>query len=362
MTHIVRIFTVGLLALTGLVATGRAADPPAPRPVVDEAIPAYAAKGSVTGAVAIAGSDTMQPIVAKLASAFRQWQPNVKVAVQGGGSDAALGAFLQGLAGSRRGDGNVRGHLSSNDVALLASSRPLSEGERKDFRSRYGFEVTEIPIAMDAIALYVHRSNPIEGVTLEQLDAMFGRDRKRGAGRDIVTWGQAGLKNEWEEQPLHLVGQDLRSGTRTFFKQTVLRDGEFKGTIKEEIGYATEILTISRDPLAIGYAGIGFQSTYVRTLPIAGRAGAPFVMPSAESSADGTYPLNRQLYLYAKRDPRTGLEPAIREFLIFINSREGQALVARAGAYPLPASQVQKNIHVLTGGPQAASLTTREAS
>ena len=125
-------------------------------PVVDSSIAAYVPKSGVSGGIAIAGSDTMQPIIAKVASAFRLWQPKITVAVQGGGSYSALGQFLQDQPTIRRGDANPKGHLVTGHVGLLASSRPLNSDERKDFRSRYGFDVTEVPIALDAIAIYVN--------------------------------------------------------------------------------------------------------------------------------------------------------------------------------------------------------------
>jgi phosphate transport system substrate-binding protein len=343
-----------MLAYAGTAVAAEQTEPQG-RPVVDSAIGSYVAKADVSGAVAIAGSDTMQPIIARIASAFKQWQPDVKIAVQGGGTDAALLQFLQDQSTIRRGDANPKGHLVSGSIALLASSRSFTDKERKDFQSRYGYEPTEIPIALDAVAIYVHRQNPVEGITMEQLDAIFGRDRKRGASDEITTWGQVGLKDEWAGQPIHLYGRDPRSGTRTFFKQAALLDGEFRGTVREEIGYASEILAISRDALAIGYAGIGFQSSYVRVVPVAEKTGALFVAPSAESAASGAYPLSRHLYLYAKRDPKTGLEPAVLEFLKFVNSREGQEMVAKSGAYPLPAQETARNLQALGGATTSAA-------
>jgi len=330
------------------------------KPVVDSAIGSYVAKAGVSGRIAITGSDTMQPIVAKIASAFLEWQPNVKIAVQGGGTGAALEAFLQGLAGSRRGDGNVKGHLSSNDVTLLAASRSLTEDERSDFKSRYGYEVTEIPIALDAIAVYVNRRNPIEGLALEQLDAIFGRDRKRGAQEEITTWGQLGLRDDWAQQPVHRYGQDQHSGTRAIFIQEALKGGEFRSDVREESGPALEILAISRDVLGIGYAGVSFRASTIRFLPLAERVGAAFVAPSPETVSNGTYPLGRPLYLYAKRNAKAGLEPEVLEFLKFVNSREGQDMVARAGSYPLQAHQVAKNLQILTSA--AMSATTSDTA
>lgn len=327
-------------------------------PVVDSGIASYVPKTGVSGGIAIAGSDTMQPIIAKIASAFRQWQPNIKLAVQGGGSDAAMIAFVQNIAASRRGDGNVKGHLSSNDVTILASSRPLTVDERQTFRSRYGFEPTEVPIALDAVAIYVNYQNPLEGLTLEQLDAIFSKTRKRGAPAAITTWGQLGLQEGWEQQPIRLYGRDKRSGTRTFFLHTALLNGELNPDLREAPGTAMEILDLSRDAAGIGYAGIGFQASTVRILPIAEKSGNPFVLPTAESATNGSYPLARPLYLYAKRSPKGELDADVAEFLKFVNSREGQETIAKAGVFPISASQVTTNLQALVGAPMSASTLT----
>jgi phosphate transport system substrate-binding protein len=347
-------FLIALAAGSILLLTPKPSEAEQPtitvRPVVDASIPAYAPKTAITGSIAIAGSDTMQPIVARVASAFKVWQPNVKIAVQGGGSDSALRAFIQNIAASRRGDGNVKGHLSANDVEILASSRPLTAEEKKEFRSRYGFEPTEIPIAMDAIVFYVNHQNPIERLTLEQLDAIFSTSRKRGAQAVISTWGQLGLADGWEQQPIRLYGRDKRSGTRNLFIHEVLLDGTMKSEVKEEPGTAMEILAISRDVLGIGYAGIGFQASTVRIVPIVSQPGEVAVFPTAETVANGSYPLSRPLYLYAKRNPKGELPPEISEFLRFINSRDGQETIAKAGVYPLSSQQVTANLQALVGG------------
>jgi phosphate transport system substrate-binding protein len=321
------------------------------RPVVDPAIGSYVASSNVSGAIVITGSDTMYPIMVKVASAFRQWQPDVKLAVQGGGSDAALKSFLQDQALIRRGDADPhpKGHMVSGSIALLASSRPLTSEERQGFQSRYGYEPTEVPVAVDTIAIYVNRGNPIQGLTLEEVDAIFGRDRKRGSPVDMTTWGQVGLKGEWEQQPINVYGRDAQSGTRTFFVNEVLLGGTFKPGVQEERGVALEILAISRDRLGIGYAGIGFQASTVRVVPLAEKAGMPYVTPSAESAANGTYPLSRSLYLYVRKAPGFELEPVILEFLKFTNSRQGQEAVVKAGAYALSAAQVATNFERLTG-------------
>ena len=200
----------------------------------------------------------------------------------------------------------------------------------------------------------IRRVNP-QRFEMEQLDAIFGRDRKRGYHEEITTWGQLGLKGEWAQQPIRRYGRDQRSGTRTFFVQEALLGGELRGDIREEIGAASEILAIGRDVLGIGYASIEYQASVVRVLPLAEKAGQPFVAPMAESVAHGTYPLGRPLYLYAKIDPTAGPEPEVLEFLKFLNSRQGQDMVIKAGVYPLPARQVAKNLGVLAGTAVAAT-------
>ncbi len=352
------------LAWLGL-ASAAWAEPTAPlaRPVADPAIASYVATGGVSGGVVIAGSDTMQPIVAKIAAAFREWQPQVKIAVQGGGTDTALMSFLHNQAAIRRGDADAKRaqHQVSGSISLLAASRPFTESEHADFRSRYGYDVTEVPIALDAIAVYVNRQNPVEGLTMEQLEAIFGEVRKAGT-EEVTRWGQLGLGGEWAQQPIQRYGQDERSGTRAIFIQKVLQNESLRSDVQIQSGPASVILALSRDVFGIGYASSGFQASTVRIIPLAERTDSSFVLPSPATVANGTYPLNRPLYLYAKKEPKTGLEPAVLEFLKFINSREGQTIVAKAGAYPLPAQQVAANLQTLTGARMSAMNTDAPVS
>ncbi|HNO34104.1 MAG TPA: PstS family phosphate ABC transporter substrate-binding protein [Nitrospira sp.] len=329
------------------------------KPVLDAAIGSYPTTTPVTGRIAIAGSDTMQPIMVKLAAAFQSWQPGIKMVVQGGGSYAGVKGFLIDQATIRRGDAKPSGHLVSGHVALYASSSPMSDEDRKDFKSRYGYDVTELPVAMDAVAIYVNAQNPIQGLSLEQVDAIFGKDRKRGYRTDITKWGDLGLDNGWESHPIHLYGRDKKSGTRAFFLREALADGGMKSEVVEEPGSATEILDISRDPLGMGYAGIGFQATTVRVVPLAPAGSKDYVTPTADTARSGAYPLARYLYLYAKKAPGANVDREVLEFLKFVNSREGQETVARAGFFPLPAAQVAKNLETLSGPSVSALLLSQ---
>lgn len=340
-------WTTAALLLIGVAEAALAQQPV--RPVVSSTLPNYSMDQNVSGSFAIAGSDTMQPLMVQLLAAFKHWQPAVKSVVQGGGSDAAVRGFISNQATIRRGDAQYKGHLVSGHVALLAASRPLTQEEREDFQSRHGYEPTEIPIAMDAVAIYVNDANPIKGLTLEQIDAIFSKDRRRGLPHAITKWGELGLESDWGTQPINLYGRDKRSGTRTFFIHEALLGGPMNPAIQEAPGSASEILQISRDPQAMGYAGTGFQASTVKIVPLALKAGMDFVRPSPESALDGSYPLARHLYLYANKAPDQSLEPEVLALLKFINSREGQEVVARAGYYPLSESQVAKNMQIWNG-------------
>jgi phosphate transport system substrate-binding protein len=211
----------------------------------------------------------------------------------------------------------------------------LSEQELAKFQSRYRYAPTPIAIGQDAVAIYVNQDNPVSHLTLEQLDAIFSKSRKRGLP-DISEWNQVGLDGLWEHAPIRLYGRDQRStGTLPFFRQVVLQGGEFKKELTPEPGSASVVLAVAKDRQGIGYSGIGFQTSAVRVVPLSEGTGSPPVAPSVESVMDGKYPLSRPLYVYVNKDPKEEWDPKILEFLRFINSREGQETVARAGVYPL---------------------------
>lgn len=312
-------------------------------------LPSYISAEGVQGRFTIAGSNTMYPLVTRLAAEFRRYCPNVHIAIEGHGSKSVVAEdrrpfweMVQNKSTYRRGDGSDDGHQVSMHVQVMASSRRLSTKEVETFESRYGYRPMEIPIALEAVAIYVHKDNPVQGLTLDQVSAIFSNTSRHGL-KEITTWGQLGLQDERREAGLHLYGRDQRSGTRAYFKERVLLDEEFRTTLQEEPGSANLILAVGRDPLGIGYSGIGFQTSFVRVLPLAAKSGLPFVSPSAESVMDGSYPLTRTLYLYINKKPSERLSPALSEFLRFVNSRQGQEIVVKAGVYALPPVDIHKN-------------------
>ena len=327
--------------------------------VLDSTIEGYTPDhNGLTGRLSIAGSDTMNPLVSKLAARFMSSHPGIKIAVDGVGTHAAIREFQLGHSYQRRGDkARGKGNEGATRVELLASSRGLTEDELAGFESNHGYRPIGIPIAMDAVAIYVHKDNPLPQLTVAQLDGIFGKERKRDHV-PIVTWNHAGLLDgALAQQPLHLFGRDTRSGTRAVFKHLALLDGELNEEVMEQPGSASTIVAISQDPLAIGYAGVGFQMPSVRLVPIAGRPGEPALLPSQDTVLSEAYPLSRPLYLYVKKSPKEKLDPVVSEFLSFINSWQGQETVGRAGLYPLTGVQVTRNRQALglSHGPMMAT-------
>ncbi len=327
-------------------------------PEVQGQVVAYAPIERLNGPLTVVGSNTMAPVLMRLAGEFMRQHPAVRVMVEAGGSEKAMRGFLDGHAESRRGDGNVSGHVASNQIQLMASSRKLTAGDVAAFVSRYGYEPTEIPIATDAVAIYAHKDSPLTGLTLDQVDALYSKTFKRGSRAPVVTWGQLGVNHGEGQAPIRLYGRDHRSGTREFFREHALLGGELKESVQEVPGSASVIYEVSRDRFAIGYSGIGYQTPLVKALPLAEKEGAPFVSPSAETTLNGSYPLTRSLYLYINKTPNEEMNPVVMEFLKFVNSREGQQAVVAAGVYPLPARRVTRNLALLGLGatPTAVSV------
>ena len=307
----------------------------------DARLAGYSSGEQVVGAMKIHGSDTMYPLLTRLSTEFRRRQPLVSIDVKGGGSAKALADFLRIPASDK-----VK-EEKAGQVFLVSSSRELMPSEIRQFSIGHGHDPLAIPVAVDAVALYVHRDNPIEGLTLDQVDAIFSLSRNRGYPVEVGNWGQLGLSGPWQQSPIRMFGRDRRSGTRTFFQEHVLAGGDFKPSMQEEPGAASVILALSQSPLGIAFNGLGLHSSMVRIVPLAEKKDMPFVAPSDATIADQTYPLRRVLYLYLDTSSAASLNPVAKEFVSFITSREGQDAVIRAGFFPLPVTQIEHTLAAL---------------
>ena len=317
----------------------------------------YSPKKQVSGAFKVQSSEALYPLLTRLGADFQRFQPKVNIDVKKG-SPQAVSEFLQPPL-SKTGKIMMIDDRASS-FQLLAATHQLSDAETTEFADQHGYEPTGVPVAVDAVALYVHRDNPLPGLTLDQVDAIFSSTRRRGAKTAISQWGQLGLVDGWRDRPIQLYGRERQSEARAFVKEYGLAGGEFKSEIHEDHGAASVVFDVSRDSTGIGYSAIGLHTSNVRTVPIAEKEGVPYVSPSRETVADQTYPLQHVLYLYFDKSPKTPLPDAVQEFLTFILSQEGEAIVKKAGFFPVPLAQVQNSVIALglsTG--QIASMASQ---
>ena len=308
---------VAAVALTGAVS--------AQQVKVDPAIAAYQKSSGVSGNVNSVGSDTMNNMMALWGEMFLKMYPNVKIQVEGKGSSTAPPALISGTA------------------QFGPMSRAMKSTEIDQFEAKFGYKPTQIRTSYDALAVYVHKDNPIEKLTLAQVDAIFSKTRKRG-GKPVTTWGQLGLTGDWANRPISIYGRNSASGTYGFFKEHSLKNGDFKDTVKEQPGSASVVQGVTEDRYGIGYSGIGYRTSGVKAVALAEAEGGYFSNGSYEDVVSGKYPLNRFLYVYVNKGPGKPLDPIVKEFLKLVLSKEGQEVVLKDGYLPLSAKVVAEEL------------------
>jgi phosphate transport system substrate-binding protein len=294
---------------------------------VDGKIAAYATASGVSGNLNSIGSDTLNNLMTFWAEGFQTTYPNVNIQIEGKGSTTAPPALIQGTS------------------QLGPMSREMKSTEIDEFEKKYGYKPTAIRVAIDALAVFVHKDNPVKGLTLQQVDGIFSSTYKRG-GKSIATWDQAGLA-EWTGKPISLYGRNSASGTYGFFKEHTLAKGDYKPTVKEQPGSSGVVQGVSSDLTGIGYSGIGYITSGVRALPLGEKADA-LVEPTYENALSGKYPLSRFLFVYINKKPGQPLDTLTLEFLRFVLSKQGQEIVVKDGYFPLPAEVVESTLSTLS--------------
>jgi phosphate transport system substrate-binding protein len=289
-------------------------------PAVDPALPSYRSVPGVRGTLISNGSDTMSALMSSWARGFETVYPGDRVRIEAKGSNTALPSLIAGTA------------------QIGPMSRPATKTEEDDFEAKFGYKVSRIRAAVDALAVIVNKGNPLKALTLEQLDAVYSKSRRRGIFRPAVTWGDVGLSGEWKGKPISLYGRNSRSGTSVFFKEQVLLNGDYREEVQEMSGTSSVVQAVATDLLGIGFVGIGTVTSSVKVLAIPAQDGLTPVEPSEKNTYSGEYPLSRYLYVYFNRSPGKDMEPVVREFIRFICSKEGQEQVVKAGYYPIPES------------------------
>ena len=313
--------------LTGLVAVGLGVGSANAQAVkVDPSIAGYAKVSGVSGNINSVGSDTMNNMMTLWAESFIKLYPNIKVQVEGKGSSTAPPALIAGTA------------------QFGPMSRAMRATEIDQFEGKYGYKPIQVRTSYDALAVYVNKDNPIDKLTLAQVDAIFSKTRKRGYKQNVTTWGQLGITGDWANRPISLYGRNSASGTYGFFKEHTLANGDYKDTVKEQPGSASVVQGVTEDRFGIGYSGIGYKTSGVKAVPLADKEGSAYSDGSYDDVRSGKYPLNRFLFVYINRGPGKPLDPLTREFVKFILSREGQEVVVKDGYLPLSADIVKQEL------------------
>lgn len=286
---------------------------------VDPDLPEYERASGVSGNLSSIGSDTLNNLMTLWAEGFNELYPNVNVQIQGAGSSTAPPAITEGTAN------------------LAPMSREMRSSEVQAFEERHGYPPTALPVAVDMLAVYVNRDNPIESMTLPEVDAIFSATRRCGHPEDITRWGQLGLDGAWANRDFALYSRNAVSGTYGYFKDNALCGGDFKSSINEQPGSSSVVQGVTESINGIGYSGIGYRTSGVKVVPLARDAGETAYEATAENAATGDYPLARYLYVYINKHPNRELDPLTREFVKMVYSRQGQETVNRDGYVPLPA-------------------------
>ena len=295
---------------------------------VDPELPAYSKQGGISGNLSSVGSDTLNNLMTLWSEKFKQFYPNINIQVEGKGSSTAPPALISATA------------------QLGPMSRAMKQKELDAFESKFGYKPTPVRVAVDALAVFVNKDNPIKGLNLKQVDSLFSKSRRRGH-KEVETWGDLGVTGNWASRPISTYGRNSASGTYGFFKKLVMKKGDYKDEVKEQPGSASVVQSVSVDPFSAGYSGIGYKTASVRALPLS-ETGTNFVEPSAQNALTGEYPLARFLYIYVNKAPGKPLDPMTQEFVKMILSKEGQQVVVKGGYFPIAKAVTDEDIKKIT--------------
>jgi len=291
---------------------------------VDAELPLYKSASGVSGNLNSVGSDTLNNVMTLWAEGFQKAYPNVRSQIEGKGSSTAPPALISATA------------------QIGPMSRAMKTSEIEEFEKKFGYPPTQIRVAVDALAVYINKDNPLDQLTLVQIDAIFSKTGRCGLGKDLRVWGDVGLAGTWATKPISIYGRNSASGTYGYFKQHALCKGDYRDTVKEQPGSASVVQGVAEDLYGIGYSGIGYRTSGVKTLKLAAKEGDAYIDTDPADVLSGKYPLARFLYLYINKVPNRDLDPLVREFVTYVLSRAGQEVVVKDGYLPISAAIADK--------------------
>jgi phosphate transport system substrate-binding protein len=254
------------------------------------------------------GSDTMVNLAQAWAEEYAAVNPTVSVEVSGGGSGTGIAALINGT------------------VDIANCSRRVEPQEIEQAKSNTKKEPREFMVGYDAMAVYIHKGNPLHEITLEQLAEIYRE------GGKITRWSQLGAKMPPEADEIILLSRQSNSGTYYYFREAVLGKGhDFKLGSRDMHGSKDVVELVSKTPAAIGYSGMGYATPDVKMLRVAKKAGDKAYAPTVENTLNHTYPIARPLFMYTLGEP----SGAVKKYLDWIHSEAGQKIVVQSGYVPL---------------------------
>jgi phosphate transport system substrate-binding protein len=294
------------------------------KPELDAKIPFYQPLTPIKGQLKISGSESMKPLLSALVDELKRRHNGIKFTLTGDGSQTGLTDLLE------------------HRTEVAAMSRRMTSSEIAEFVKEYGYEPAEVPVATDALAVFVQQTNPVTGLSLDELDSVFCVERRRGLNYPVASWGLLGLTDEWFDASIRPYGRNGKSGTSHFFREEVCKGGTFVSHMVGGHGPASVVMDVAKDPQGIGFSGLGYQTSMVKAVPIAAVKGGRYVEPSSQSVMDGSYPLRRSIYLYVARAPKSEADPCVRELVRFVLSAQGQQIALDQGYFPLPLTEIAR--------------------
>ena len=277
-----------------------------------EATVSSPAKGTIQNS----GSDTMVVLAQAWAEQYAKIKPSVSVEVSGGGSGAGIAALINGTA------------------EIANSSRPMTRQEIEMAKNNTGKEPQEYIVGYDALAIYVHKDNPLDGISIGHLSEISGESGT------IIKWSQLGIKNPGcPSDDIIRISRQSSSGTYYYFRQVLLgKQGDFKLGSRDLHGSKDVVELVATTPCAIGYSGIRYAISYVKKLKVAKKDNGPPVEATVETVLDGTYPIHRPFYMYSLGRPRG----ETMAYLQWIYYDTAQNIAEKMGYVPLPRAERSK--------------------
>jgi phosphate transport system substrate-binding protein len=308
-----------LVLLSGLANSSRIeAQTAQMRAKVSPVIPKYQPTTQVNEPIDLIGTDALSDLGDEWTTVFRRFQPDAKLIYRPSLTTAAVKALMSGTS------------------LLVLTARELTSEEEKAFQAKYGYMPMRIPVCLDANIVFVNKNNPLKSITMEQLDAIYSKNRLAGAKAPAAVWGDLGLRGEWAKRPIQAYTRAPGTATRANIAETVLLKGEYRPGILDrgDASALAEAIMIDEAGIAISTMASWYYANKV--LPVVPLHGEDARFPNQENVTSSRYPMPRLFYAYLNRAPGKPLPAPIDELIHFLLSNEGQNAVADSALFPGP--------------------------